>query len=325
MAYVFFVCCTVLCLLEIVYRYQWIDFYRTEFNALNKKIPDNCKNSVLIFGDSFSAQPNGYVDQLRDEFPNTCIYNASVPGTGIIQTSLLAKRRLNATNPKLVIYQMYLGNDLIDIHHPINWSELGVVRNLYWWISDRFRVLAYINQKLGQVSHSSTLDIDKDYDSKNEKVFSVDKYSSRTKLYLKSDPYYLEKSVGAATEYSFRIKKLIDGIGYLRAKIPDEVPLVIMPIPHCSQLGGHYYNEYLKLGAKFDNKKVYLQEDYALLSKLKKHFKNEDIVFLNPLPALSDQDSEDKRLYFANDPHLNKTGHQVLKQFLTPILHDYLP
>ncbi len=322
--YVFVVSLSVLCLMEIAYRYQWIDFYKTEFNALNQNMPSDCQKRILVFGDSFSAQQESYVNLLRETHPETCIYNAAVPGTGIMQTRIIAKSRIEKVHPQMVIYQMYLGNDLIDIHHPINWAKLNPMRNLYWWLSDRFRVVAHLNHKLGQLSHAAASDIDNAHDPKNEASFSVDKYSSRTKLYLKSDSKYLDKSVRALEDYDRRIQKLLEGIEYLRSVTPKTCPLVVLMIPHCTQVNDHYFEQYQSLGAKFPDKSSYMTAEYDLLAQLRSHFSDDDITFINPLPSLRKHDLVEKPLYYANDPHLNANGHKVLHHFFAPIIKPYI-
>ncbi len=72
-------------LLEIAYRRQWIDFYAAELRGLNRPgdlSPQDKRPTLLVLGDSFSAQPFSYVNVLRDSLPGTRIINAAVPGTG---------------------------------------------------------------------------------------------------------------------------------------------------------------------------------------------------------------------------------------------------
>jgi hypothetical protein len=105
-----------LCLLEIAYRYQIIDFYKLELQALNPDLEKEYTNgNVLIFGDSFSGFPNGYVEQLRQEYSETNFINCAIAGTGIRQHALFFDSRIKRFKPNQILYQFYVGNDLLDI------------------------------------------------------------------------------------------------------------------------------------------------------------------------------------------------------------------
>src|SRR5690606_32098707 len=103
------------------------------------------KNCVLIFGDSFTAHPDSYVKYLNSGYTSI---NCAIPGTGIRQHALIFSKRIDEYKPKAIIYQFYVGNDLLDLYHPINFSELSFLRNLYWKISEHMLILQYINYKL---------------------------------------------------------------------------------------------------------------------------------------------------------------------------------
>ena len=106
-----------LCLLELIYRFQIVDFYKTELETLNPNLHQDYPNgNVLIFGDSFSGFPNGYVEQLRVAYPETNFINCAIAGTGLKQHSLFYKSRIQEFNPKQILYQFYVGNDLSLIH-----------------------------------------------------------------------------------------------------------------------------------------------------------------------------------------------------------------
>ena len=78
-----------LLLLELVYRYQWIDFYATEYHFLNPDLNlEDERPRVLVMGDSFTASDSNYVDQLRSEFPEMQFVNSAVPGTGAVQVHI---------------------------------------------------------------------------------------------------------------------------------------------------------------------------------------------------------------------------------------------
>jgi len=136
-------------LFEICYRFYLIDFYNVENNYFNN--PDiKKKKTILFFGDSFTASNNNYISMLSDSFPESNIINAAVPGIGIRETSIFASTRIKQYKPDIVVFQVYTGNDFTDIKHDLNFNSLSLIRNLYWYFSDKFLGIRYINYKLGQ-------------------------------------------------------------------------------------------------------------------------------------------------------------------------------
>lgn len=143
----------VLILFEIIYRTQLIDTYRPELRGYNDPaVLENAegKPTLLIMGDSFTAGRYSYAERLRPLMPQRCIVNAGVSGTGIVQANVMASRRFAAFQPSIFIYQIYVGNDLINVRYPINWKTLSSVRNVYGLLVDRFPSVYYLNYRLGQ-------------------------------------------------------------------------------------------------------------------------------------------------------------------------------
>ena len=66
--YLLYLVVIVVILMEVAYRFQIIDFYRAELNALNPQrntAKTTGKKTVLVFGDSFTVQTNSWLNQLR--------------------------------------------------------------------------------------------------------------------------------------------------------------------------------------------------------------------------------------------------------------------
>ena len=91
---VIIISCTLL-LFEVVYRYGVIDFYKAEIHALNpiENIESDTVD-VLVFGDSFSASEDNYVDQLREKHKELTFLNLGIPGTGIKQVNTFARKKI---------------------------------------------------------------------------------------------------------------------------------------------------------------------------------------------------------------------------------------
>ena len=319
-----YVVVAVLLLLEWAYRSQWIDFYNTEFTALNPNIPAaTTKKRVLVLGDSYTATPDGYVSKLNALSNEYVFYNSGIPGTTVREAAVIAADRIEAVDPDLIIYQVYVGNDLFDYRHPMNWDSISTLRNVYWKVSDYFLSLRYLNYKVGQLSYLAADGNPDNVEAKIAPTFSPDLYSSRAKLYLKAEPALIENSVmlqnGRADdlrEWHEDFSEIVDAAG-------DRNILVIL-IPHCSQVNPYYLNKLKAVGATFnaDFKTASPQAfDYPFAADIDLEWGNR-CHMLDCLPAFAEQDATGKRLFFDNDPHLNDYGHTVLAQLIHKTLQD---
>ena len=301
---------TVLSLLELSYRYQWIDYWSNEFKALNPKI-DKKKKNVLIFGDSFSAYPKGYVEQLRSNITEYNFVNCAIPGTGPVEMSYMAKRRLTNHPPSMVIYQMYVGNDLIDIYPNRNWSELSIARNLYYLIGQEFRFLANISTRMKQSGIISQKDFYTNHNAQDEDEFSIKQYSPRTKMLLKANPNFISESITLnCSRMKSAAKKAVASIKYLKRLLPKSCELHIVLLPHCSQVHPRYFENFQMLGTKLKPSDI----NYAFYRYLNEELKG--IKVHNPLSFFRKKEREGNQLYFNNDPHLNLYGQKVLFKFI---------
>ncbi|PHR49666.1 MAG: hypothetical protein COA32_00625 [Fluviicola sp.] len=293
-----------LSLLEVSYRYQWIDFYSTEWNSLNENQENPSNEKVLIFGDSFSADPKGWVEKLREIDTNTNYFNASIPGVGLETFRLIAKDRLQEVNPTRVIVQLYVGNDLFDLDKPLNWSELSILRNLFWSFGSKFRVLNYLNYKSGQFSQPSV-----DSDSKLEESFTVSNYSKRTKLYIRAQKNYPLPAVNLDGESLEIFNELIEALNEIKEMLNKGVKLSVLVIPHCAQVHQKYRDRFRSLGSDLSELKV--QEN-----TWSKKLANEGFEVIDPFLTFKQNEELGKALYFENDPHLNRQGQELLSKFV---------
>jgi len=291
-------------LLEITYRYQWIDFYSTEWNALNENEENITGEKTLIFGDSFSADPNGWVVKLREIDTNTTYFNASLPGVGLETFRLIAMDRLEEVNPSRVIVQLYVGNDLYDYEKHVNWSELSLMRNLFWSISSKFSVLNYLNYKSGQFSTSSI-----GAGSKLEDSFSVNNYSGRTKLYIDADDTYPVSAVNLEGSSSEIFNELVEILNEISKMLNPETELCVLVIPHCTQVHQNYRDRFSSLGCDLSNLKI---QENIWCNRLKK----EGFNVFDPLKTFRSHEDQGEELYFQNDPHLNSKGQKVLSDYV---------
>lgn len=303
----------VIILFELSYRFSVIDFYKPELAVLNTKHAIASHDvDYLVFGDSFSAAQDNYIDFLSNS-SNKIFLNSSVIGIGIKQINTFANRRLNRYNPKNVIYQVYIGNDLTDVDHITNYKTLSVARNLYWQLSDQILSSSYINYRLGYLKSSK---------AKTDAIafntpFSEKYYNQRSKIYFKSDNNYLYKTVTVTEDFEKRYSIWMEELKEFIQNIPKNTKIHILFIPHCAQVNSFYRDNIGQIGGVFTNEDKFAKIQYALFEKASLDLKNhKNVALLNPLKRFRETDSTNHRLYYSNDPHLNKLGQKVLGKYI---------
>jgi hypothetical protein len=307
-SYLVVVAVIVTALLELIYRYQLIEFYNPELRGLNPRLSQELpKGNVLVFGDSFSAHPESWVKYLREAYPQYNFINASVPGSGILQHELFFRKRLREFMPVAIIYQFYNGNDFLDIRHPVNFKTLSLSRNLYWILSEKLLISQYINKRLANLKpHTQTIM------ELHDVSYSKFKYNKRTVKYFTGDPWYLSGSIMLADNKTDIYKQWRDKFVALQHEVPDSVPVYLLVIPHCAQVHDVYQSRMKELGGYFDPD--IMAQDYPLIKQLGLDLKHVGII--DPLPFFQELESEGIQLYYSNDPHLNNTGQKYLGKYM---------
>lgn len=309
-----------LLLLEWVYRYQLIDFYAPELRALNTEKKGGRKK-ILVLGDSFSAGLSGYVSLLRDTMPEVEVVNASVPGTGIRETNLIAPGRIAASKPDVIIYQLYVGNDLTDITKPVNMETLPLSRNVYWWLSDRLLFLRFANYRMAQFAPQfgtagTSAELQK------LPAFSPDTYTPRERLMIKANPMFIEQAVLLNNDQSqHQFAQLSAGLQELAQMAAERsIPLLLLVVPHCAQVSPLYYKRFEQMGAKMLPVASMQQAEYPFVQSIRKAMQaHADVQVLNPLLYLQQQPDVDS-LYYASDIHMTQQGQYCLGRFIYPYL-----
>jgi len=302
-------------ILEISFRYYWFDFYSKEVTFLNEKSKQKKHTkTILLLGDSFTASANNYCDILNDNIHDVRFINAGVPGFGIQEESIIAESRIEEFKPNAVILQIFVGNDLLDLEKPVNWSTSNTTRNIYWTFSNTLLSLRYINYKAGQFKTNMNLDSG----FKNTKLsskFSVDNYSARERILLNADNKFLSKSIFIYDDYSFRFKKYQEYIEQIEILCEARnIPLILLIIPTACQVTKLYQSRDEQLGAIFKNSAV--QDTlYPFLHQLRNTCGSRATI-LNPLPIFQEQEKSGNALYYENDIHLNPMGQKILADFL---------
>ncbi len=311
--------CITFLLFEVAYRYGVIDFYKAEIKVLN---PNNSIESTsvdyLVFGDSFSTPTGNYVDRLRSKHTEKSFLNLSIPGTGIKQVNTFAKKKIKRYNPTHIIYQVYIGNDLLDVRHVSNWETISFARNIYWKTTDYMWSGVYINQKLKGLNRSKG-----NTHALKKETFSKVSYAKRQGLLFHTDANYLYKTITVQEDFLNRYNVWKEELRSFLEVIPSDVKVSIVFIPHEAQVHDRYYHHMLALGAQFDDKENVQKDDYEFYRKAVIDFKMFDNVsFYNPLAFLKQKEATEHRVYYTNDPHFSDQGQIALYEFLDTTIFD---
>lgn len=314
--------CTVV--LELIYRSGWIDFYREELKSYNPPATfDNQRPFLSVFGDSFTAYENSYVQILRDSLPEYSVVNHSVSGTGILETLTLAPGRLKKYPSSIMVYQIYVGNDLANIHKNINWERGNFFKNLYYGLSNHLKILALFNYKAGQWKAFRQFKNKTGLHPTNDKdayivPFSPQKFSPYEQQSLHADSLLLLESVTAGGKREKDAQILVEKLKKLREVAAEHhAQLLIVVFPHCIQVGAYYQEKYRKMNLAVSEDEHFLAEEYPFIQNIRSTFKTDSgVKVINPLKALRDNDSEANRMYGENDFHASAAGQQVVGRLL---------
>lgn len=295
-----------LLLFEIAYRYQWIDFYKVEWNYHTKELPkiESPNQRILVLGDSFSADKNSWVYELATD-STLQVFNASLPGVGPETFRLIAKDRIHETNPTVIILQLYVGNDLYDIHKPISWSKFSFGRNLFWSISNNIRSLNFLNYRIGQMSVEDELS----YQPKQDTIFDPKRFSPRDKLFINGNSNYPENVICVLNEQSKSFNKLLDYIEEVKGLTPKNCTFNVLLVPHSCQVNERYVQRYKKLGAKLNDD--VLKNTYWVDEIRKKGIETIDLI-----EVLNKHEEVGIEMFYTNDIHLNPDGQRVVGKFV---------
>lgn len=329
--YASYLAAAVLLLLEVAYRYQIVDFYRTELNTLNDADDlqnENVKPAILAFGDSFTVQHGSWLTQLREELPSFRVINSAITGTSVYEASCMAPGRIKTFKPKVLIYQLYVGNDLLGIRHSLNWKEWSILRNAFWFASDRLRFLSYFNYKLGQMNWSyvregNTPPVSSDFAGPR---FNAAHYRLREKIYAQGDPFLISNSTllkdlreNDLADMSILLKDII-------AELDVDCKIYLVVIPNKAQLNGSYMNEMKEIGFQFHESFEPGQENYPFIEALRQHFQSyENVEIINPLFVLKQHDTPAEKMYYLYDEHLTLAGQRVVKDLLLNKINSSSP
>lgn len=303
--------------LEIAYRYQVIDFYKPELNGLNTsdQLQSN-KKKILVCGDSFTADPFSFVKTIRDSLPNYAVINAAVPGTGILQQKLFMERRAKKFSPDIFIYQFYVGNDLFDISHPSSSKQISWIRSMYWWLSDRMLSLAFLNYRFAGIRYQFYDDGGGSYKPKEKEAYSSVSYSKREKLNYLADPMIFENTLflKGGREHDFeRFKKEFKD---MISNFSPSTKIYVVVIPHQSQLSQTFFDRHQSMGCTASVPYYnYKASQLPIYKKMEELCQENHLTLIDPLQIFKESIQQEE-IYYSNDPHLKRKGHDIIGQLL---------
>ena len=316
-------------LIEAAYRGQWIDFHHGDLEASNPPaaLEPSSRPTILALGDSFTAGRDNWPGSLQSLIgPGIRVVNSGVGGSSIRQMRAMIDGRLRRFQPQWVILQVYTGNDLSDLRHSVESGEIGPLRRLYWFASDagmispwffntRLRLAA---DRLAPVSRLPPAERDRIIREMEARPFSVDDYSPRSRTLLRADPTLISDQIALSGEMAVAWSDYRETlIELIRSTASHGAELMLVVIPHCSQVSPVYTERFQRLGAQFPDSHLMDSVEYPFVLALRETAAGHPgVEVLNALPALRHTESAGEDLFFPNDPHLNRAGRRVVARII---------
>jgi len=331
---------------EVIYRLQLIDTYAAEIRSFNTRedlTGPSSGSTILLMGDSFTAGIDAYPAIMRRALAGVRVINAGISGTGIVEARLTARNRFAKFEPNVLVYQVYVGNDLFNITYPVNWLDISPVRNMYWMVAQRLRPLAFLNYRAGQWLNSargfstrqgeeigeasgerSTRDEEPGEASGErstlDEEFSIARYTVRDRIYLRAEPDLLQNTIFVRGDRASDYQRFLTGVRELLSLCkPTSCARFLLVVPHQAQVHRRYLENTIRIGASFDNHTAVLQEEYPFITGIRRFLSAEgmsDVVVLNPWALFRASEARGEPVYYANDSHLNQTGQSILAEFV---------
>lgn len=301
----------VLVLVEISYRLGKLDPHGAELEAFNPELATGSwgGSTLLALGDSFTAGAESWPSRLPAILGEDWrVINSGVGGTTITHARVMAKRRFGQFDPDVVVYQTYVGNDLLDLRHPRNSPEIGAARRVYWWFSDSGAFAPwYLNHRAAGLAARKSFDPEKAAAAVSA-PFSIERYSPRDRWLSRVDPRHVERQVlidGSSMESAWR--RYEENLLHLEAGCREiGAELVILVVPHCLQVAPVYRKRFAAMGATWDDEDLLTRWPMPFATRVREALPSVRVVDL--LPPMQDAERGGVRVYSTNDPHLTSEG-----------------
>ncbi len=315
----------VLVVVEISYRFQWPDPHGAEFKAFNPNLDfdDSQVSTVLALGDSFTAGAESWPAALQEELgAGWRVVNGGIGGTTITHAELFAGPRIRKFRPDIVVFQTYVGNDLLDLVHPRGAEGVGFLRRSYWWLVDHGSFAPwYLNHRAAALAVQRPFD-PAAADAAVGAPFGVERYSPRDRWLSGLAPEHVEQQIlveGPSMEVAWG--RYQQALLRLAEQCADaDADLVILVIPHCVQVAPVYRERFAVMGARWADGDLLARSPSPFVTRV--HAALPSVQVIDVLPAMQQEESYGARLYSTNDPHLTPGGFRCVALQVSVVIKD---
>lgn len=307
---------------EAFYRSQSIDFYEADLRRVNEPrtlVPGvRAARTVLMMGDSFTAWPTSYPALVRERLGSeTRVINSGVSGFTLRQIVRILPGRLAEFEPDTVVIQLFAGNDLVELRHPVSWSRLSPVRNLFWMASDSaFETPAFLNYRLAMVRGAILRRLrgaPEATERANQAGFRVEAFSAHERTLIAAEPDYVDAQLAVDERYKAAYARYL---GLLGRAIDQATPVarrvIVMVVPDPVQIHDRYVQRLRALGGVAATARAIEPSSPFLDGIATVVLSRPGARLLDPLPALRRAEREGRPVVRDTDLHLNGDGQQVL-------------
>ncbi|MBK8597231.1 MAG: hypothetical protein IPP07_05600 [Holophagales bacterium] len=319
-------------LLELLVRTAAIDFFAPELRRGTPAadLGPSSLPTILALGDSFTANPDGWVACLREGLgPATRVVGSGVSGFTARQIARIAPRRVARFAPRVVVLQLYAGNDLLELKHPVDWRRGRPLRNLFWTLSDAgLEAPGLLNHRAGQLAAAVIRRTGRARitDAKRlaleARPFSPALFTARDRELLSIDPFVLERQLRltggmeeAFARYGSGLRSILDTCRAGGTRV------LVFVVPHAVEVDPLYRKRFEALGARF--------EDPGALEAPESPFglavqgvvaSAPGAAFLDVKPALREAQRCGTAVYRNNDSHFSPEGDRVVARVVLDAL-----
>ncbi|MFN7987400.1 MAG: GDSL-type esterase/lipase family protein [Thermoanaerobaculia bacterium] len=317
-----------LVLLELLVRSAAVDFYAPE---LARGTPQPGPGgpplpTLLALGDSFTANPDGWVSRLRSALgPGWRVVGSGVSGFTTRQIARIAPGRVARFAPRVVVVQLYAGNDLLELRHPVRWRSAHVVRNLFWTLSDAgFESPGLLNYRAGQAAGALLRRLgaaplpEGGRLALESRPFDPSLYNARDRDLLALDPSVVERQLRlsggmeqAFEAYAAHLRSILAACRRGGARV------VVFVVPHAVEVDPAWVARFEALGARFERPGALAEPESPFGLAVRRVVATEEgAAFLDVKPALRAAEAAGRGVYRNNDPHFSPEGDRVLAALL---------
>lgn len=313
-------------LLELLVRTAAFDFYAPELRRGTPAadLGPSHLPTLLALGDSFAASPQGWVARLRRRLgPTARVVGSGVSGFTARQIARVAPRRVARFAPRVVVLQLYAGNDLLELKHPVAWRRGNPVRNLFWTLADAgLELPGLLNYRAGQAAGALIRRTGAVSVTEAERLvlearpFDPSLFTARDREHLALDPFVLERQLRLTGGMEKAFGRYASDLRRILATCRAGGAFVLVfVVPHAVEVDPLYRGRFEALGARFDNPEA-LGAPESPFGLAVRHVVASvpGSAFLDVKPALRAAQARGAAVYRNNDSHFSPEGDRVVAE-----------